>query len=386
MSDYVASGLDAFRLQPIDRLVSELTVLPEDSSLHKIIAFLRDQNVHEVFFPEGKRCSMISVRDILRVRNVESTKPSSVMGHSPTISQKATVGQAAKLLADHGLGAIPVLDDRQVVGQISRLRLLNELCGKSGVELRVTSIATGRPTTLEGTTLTSTARDLMIRKKINHVPIIEERRLSGLITSTHIIARMGPSERVGSKSITHELKRALDFSVRDAMETNPLTLTPEATVETALDSMLTGAQGCVLIAQWDELQAIATHGDFMKLLIEPEPKLEAPISMIGLPEDPFEAEAAKAKFSRTVNHLHRIFPDILEAKSVIKSKFSKPGKERGRYEVTTHIITPKKTYTYSEAGWELPIVYDLLTDKLKRLMSQQRKHPARREREQTEET
>ena len=107
--------------------------------------------------------------------------------------------------------------------------------------------------------------------------------------------------------------------------------------------------------------------------------------MIGLPEDPFEAEAAKTKFSRTVNQLHRIFPDILEAKSVIKSKFSKPGKERGRYEVTVHITTPKKTYTYSEAGWELPVVYDLLTDKLKRLMSQQ-KHRTRREREQAEET
>jgi CBS domain-containing protein/ribosome-associated translation inhibitor RaiA len=372
-------------LQPIDRLVSELVVLPENSSLSKIIAFLRDQNVYEIFFPEGNRCSMISVRDILKLRNVESTKPSSIMVHAPTIPKQATVGQAAKLLVDHGVSAIPVFDNGQAVGQVSRLRLLSELRGKTGAEIRVTSIASGRPTTVEGTTSVATARGLMIRKKINHLPVMEERRLSSLITSTHIISRMSPSERVGSKSMTHEIKRALDFSVRDVMETNPLTFPAETTVETALDSTLISGQKCILITQWDELQGIATQGDFTRLLIEPEPKLEVPISMIGLPEDPFEAEAAKTKFSRTVNQLHRIFPDILEAKSVIKSKFSKPGKERGRYEVTVHITTPKKTYTYSETGWELPVVYDLLTDKLKRLMSQQ-KHRTRREREQAEET
>ena len=198
--------------------------------------------MHEVFFPEGNRCSMISVRDILKLRNVEGTKPSSIMMHAPTIPKQATVGQAAKLLVDHGVSAIPVFDDRQVVGQVSRLRLLNELRGKTGTEIRVTSIATGRPTTVEGTTSAATARDLMISKKINHLPVIEERRLSGLITSTHIISRMGPSERVGSKSMTHEIKRALDFSVRDAMETNPLTFPPETTVETALDSMLTSGR------------------------------------------------------------------------------------------------------------------------------------------------
>jgi ribosome-associated translation inhibitor RaiA len=145
--------------------------------------------------------------------------------------------------------------------------------------------------------------------------------------------------------------------------------------------MLRGAKTCVLVTQWEELQEIATQRDFMTLLAETEPEPEVPVFMVGLPEDPFEAEATKTKFKRTINQLHRSFPDILEARSVIKSKFTKPGKERGRYEVTVHIKTPRNSYSYSEGGWELPVIYDLITDRLKRLLTQKQTRRRTRERE-----
>jgi hypothetical protein len=121
-----------------------------------------------------------------------------------------------------------------------------------------------------------------------------------------------------------------------------------------------------------------------KLLAEAGPKPDVPISIIGLPEDQFEAEAAKAEFGRTINQLRHVFPDLLEAKSVIKSKFRR-GKGRGRYEVTGQIRTLEKSYDYSESGWELPSVYDLITDRLKRLMTQKRRRITR-DREQFETT
>ena len=110
----------------------------------------------------------------------------------------------------------------------------------------------------------------------------------------------------------------------------------------------------------------------MTLLAEVEPAPEFPVFIVGLPEDPFEAEATKAKFKRVVNQLYRVFPDILEARSVIKSKF-KAGRDRGRYEVTVQIRTPVDSFSYSDEGWELAAVYDLITDRLKRLMTHKQK-------------
>ena len=123
----------------------------------------------------------------------------------------------------------------------------------------------------------------------------------------------------------------------------------------------------------------------MGLVAEIEPQASIPVFIVGLPEDPFEAEATKAKFKRIVNQLLRVFPDILEARSVIKSSYSKPGKELGRYEVTVQIRTAKDSFTYSEEGWDLPAIYDTITDRLKRLMTQKQQKPRRhREKEETE--
>jgi CBS domain-containing protein len=221
----------------------------------------------------------------------------------------------------------------------------------------------------------------MLRKRIDHLPVFHRELLAGVLTSSDIVSRIVPPERLGSKSMKPETRGTLDFPVGDVMRPNPLTCPPDTTVEKALSSMLDGGQTCVLVTQWEELQGIATNRDFMTMLAAPEPETEIPVFMVGLPEDPFEAEATKTKFKRTVNQLHRIFPDILEARSVIKSKFTKPGKERGRYEVTVHVRTSKKDYTYSEGGWDLPVVYDLITDRMKRLLTQKQDKRRTRERE-----
>lgn len=154
------------------------------------------------------------------------------------------------------------------------------------------------------------------------------------------------------------------------MDPNPLTCPPQTSAEESLSRMLTLDKTCILVAQWDEIQGIATHGDFIALLAAPKEKPEVPIYIVGLPDDPFEAEVAKQKFKRTINQFHKVLAQILEARSVIKSTTSTPGKERRRYEVTVHIKTPKNSYSYASSGWQLTEIYDTIIDRLKRLLPQ----------------
>lgn len=372
------------RAQPIDQYLSGLVEVPPDSTLTKIIGLLREHDVYEVFLPEGNRCGMLSARDLLRTANIETTKPSSLMSHVPVLPRNSTVGEAARLMADYRMRSMPVSDGQRIIGQVNSSRLLSELVGRVGRDMRITSIATKEPAAVETESSVAKARALMIRKKIDHLPVTHEGRLAGILTSFDILFRISPAERIGRESIKAETRRSFDFPVREAMNQHPLVHSTETSVELALESMLKAASTYVLVTQWDELQAIATYRDFMTLLAEPESEADIPIFMVGLPDDPFEAEAAKAKFKRTINQLHRIFPDILEARSVIKSKFTKPGKERGRYEVSVSIKTSRRMYTYSDGGWELPAVYDLITDRLKRLMTQKLKPRRLRARERTE--
>jgi len=164
-----------------------------------------------------------------------------------------------------------------------------------------------------------------------------------------------------------------------------LTCPTDATADGALQLLLTNAKTCVLVTQWEELQGIATQRDFMTLLAEAEPEPEVPVFIVGLPDDPFESEATKAKFKRIIRQLNKVFPNILEARSVIKTK-QKMGTQRGRYEVRVQIRTPTESFSYSDEGWELPLVYDLITDRLKRLMTKKTKPRRPRERESPEQT
>jgi CBS domain-containing protein len=225
------------------------------------------------------------------------------------------------------------------------------------------------------------AKEIMIRKRIDHLPVTKQKRLVGIITSSDIVSLVAAPRRLGSESMKPEARGVFDFAVREIMETTPLTCSPDTVADHALETILVSSGTYILVTQWEELQGIVTHRDFMRLLAKEEPQSEIPLFIVGLPEDPFEAEATKAKFRRIVNQLRRVFPDILEARSVIKSKFSRPGKERGRYEVTVQIRTSNNSYTFSEEGWDLPAVYDVLTDRLKRLMTKKQRPHGQRERE-----
>jgi CBS domain-containing protein len=376
--------IEELRREPVDSFLSDLVKSSIDTSLAKIVGLFREREIYEVFLPEGKRCGMISARDVLKTTNIESTKPQAVMTYVPVISRQSSVGEAAHLMADHRITSLPISDGKKIIGQVNSISILAGLMGKISGNVRVTSLATMDPITIEGEASSAKARELMIRKRIDHLPVTKQKRLEGIITSGAILGHMATPERLGSKSMTPEARGVLEFAVRDAMESSPLTCSPDTAAEQALELMLAGTRFYILVTQWEELQGIATSRDFMTLLAEVEPETDVPVFIVGLPDDPFEAEATKAKFRRIVSQMRKVFPDIVEARSVIKSKFSKPGKERGRYEVTVQIRTSTDSYTYSEEGWELPAVYDVITDRLKRLMTHKRKPRRQRERESEE--
>lgn len=376
--------IEELRREPVDSFLSDLVKSSTDTSLAKIVGLFRGQGICEVFLPEGKRCGMISARDVLKTVNIESTKPKAIMTYVPVMSKQSSVGEAARLMVDHRIASLPISDGQKIIGQVNSSGILAGLVGKIGGNVCVTSIATVDPITIEAEASSAKAKDLMIRKRIDHLPVTKQKRLEGMITSGDILGHMATPERLGSKSMRPEARGVFEFAVWDAMENSPVTCSPDTTAEHALELMLASTRTYILVTQWEELQGIATGRDFMTLLAEVEPETDVPVFIVGLPEDPFEAEATKAKFRRIVSQLRKVFPDIVEARSVIKSRFSKPGKERGRYEVTVQIRTSTDSYTYSEEGWELPAVYDVITDRLKRLMTHKQKPRRQREREAEE--
>ncbi|HKM77338.1 MAG TPA: CBS domain-containing protein [Candidatus Bathyarchaeia archaeon] len=379
MTNKLQDFLNEVRARSIGSLLTELVQVPSGSPVAKVIALIHERGVYEVFLPEESRCGMISARDILRCTNIGSTKLSILTSYVPVLPSDATVGEAARIMSDYRIRSVPVTDGQKIISQVTSTNLIGQLKGAS--EAPITSITTSDPITLEVRDSVAKAREIMGKKRIDHLPIRSDKTLVGILTSVQIIPHISVPERVGNESVSPEIQRNLDFPVKGIMDSNPLTCNPQTTTTQALQLMLESDKTYVLVTQWEELQGIATHRDFMTLLAEAEPEPEVPVYIVGLPEDPFEAETAKTKFKRAVSQLHKVVPDIIEARSVIKTKLSDPKKERGRYEVTVHIRTSKDTYSFEDSGWDLPSIYDAVTDRFKRVLTQKQQQRKIRDRE-----
>ena len=92
-----------------------------------------------------------------------------------------------------------------------------------------------------------------------------------------------------------------------------------------------------------------------------------PCYIVGLPESQVEASAAEQKFERLSLELTRAMPSIEEIRAVVKSKKTAPN--RGRYEVSVEVYTPRQRHAFSETGYDLVAIFESMEPKLKRLLS-----------------
>ncbi|MDG6901938.1 MAG: hypothetical protein JRM80_08250 [Nitrososphaerota archaeon] len=92
-----------------------------------------------------------------------------------------------------------------------------------------------------------------------------------------------------------------------------------------------------------------------------------PFYIVGLPEEPIEADEAKMKFEKLSAELCKVYPFIEEIRAVVKSK--KPGKTHARYEVSVEVYTPKDRHAFTGDGYNIAAVFDSMGPKMKRLLS-----------------
>lgn len=137
-----------------------------------------------------------------------------------------------------------------------------------------------------------------------------------------------------------------------------------------IDSMLKMNSTYTIVKSFDEIQGIITYKDIIALLGEQIEEEEVPMIMVGLPDDPFDAELSKSKFTNLIKLLRRVSPEIEEARCHMKLRNIQG--ERRRYEVDMSIITPYRRHTYTSIGWDLAKMFDQMSDSLKNQLSHKR--------------
>lgn len=101
-----------------------------------------------------------------------------------TIDGDRTVEQAVTLLAERRIGAVPVLEDGQVAGIFSERDVIYCLArdGASALDRPVRDVMTMPAITVTRNESVFAALALMTRRRIRHLPVVEDGRLVGLVS------------------------------------------------------------------------------------------------------------------------------------------------------------------------------------------------------------
>lgn len=101
-----------------------------------------------------------------------------------TIAASATVGEVIERLGAKRIGALPVLDGRAVSGIISERDIIYCLRdhGAEVLEWTVERIMTQPAVTIDQTMGIEEAMELMTRRRIRHLPVVENNELIGIVS------------------------------------------------------------------------------------------------------------------------------------------------------------------------------------------------------------
>jgi len=371
--------LESLKSSRVDNYESKPIIVSSTSPVSEVMGILKQNDAYEVFIQEGDKVSTITIREILKASDISNMRASSLMFYVSKLSPDDTVGKAARLMNDYRLRALPIVNEGTIEGAITTQSLCRALLllKKKLRDVRIGRIMTRNPITIDKGKPASEARRLMLKNGIDHLPVLDSGMLCGILLSNHIVLSMFPMEGMERGAFVSDPSSYLDIKVSGLMDSNVLVCDPKEKALSVLRRMIEHGKTYYVVNLWHEVQGIVTYRDFIFFLAEPE-KLDIPAYIVGLPDDPFEAQLARIKFMRNAQALRKSFPKIEEIHSIIRMEDVSGG--RCRYEVNVSIRAAGKIYVYSQDGWDLPSIFDSIVDRMKRILIKKQVKRRRRSR------
>ena len=366
--------LNAIRGVRVRNLMDPPIIISMNEPPSKIISDLVETNSYDIFIELSGKIAALTIRDIIGIKDIKTTRPSLVGKIVPELTRDSVIGEAARIMSHYRMRTLPVVHNGKIEGQVSAKRIV-ELISKHLAEnkLRVlaSNLMTSDPIVIDSHKSVSSARSIMKRRRIDHLPVVDNGRLVGIITSSDIMKVMLPSERIGKKSVgINNAEDRFSIEVSGLANDDVITANVDESLQVVCERMLSAGSTYCIIKVWDEIQGIITYRDIVALLGE---KMEEniPMFIVGLPDEPFDAELAKSKFTNITRFIRKIHPDIEQARCHIKLRSVQGA--RKRYEIDVHIISPHGNISYTNIGWDLAKLFDEMTDSLKKKVSHKHK-------------
>jgi len=365
----------------VSDFVEPATTIDSTESVSKLIGSLKKSKGYEAFVEENEKTSTVTFREMLEVENASSTKVSKIMLAVPRLNVGDSVLYAARLMFENKLRSLPVFRNGSFEGKISSQAIIKRMQELKMFNGAVSKIMTPDPICLQGADEIGKARSLMLRRRIDQLPILREAKLDGVITSEAIVfSYLSQSPDRNSKGGSEEGRfdnrasslASLDTTVNDVKDSS----------SDVVLNMLKSSTNYSVLTQNGTVSGIVTFRDFLKLLPIQNDVENIPASIMGLPENPLEAEMVTSKFRATVKILQTMDPTLTEARAIIRNK--SVNSNTTLHQVQVFVDALEWHESYEASGYDLSKIFAEIDSWVRRIAGKHDRKPDReRKRDKT---
>ncbi|MFB5630011.1 MAG: CBS domain-containing protein [Nitrosopumilaceae archaeon] len=355
-------------------LISSAIEIKPTFTVSQVINEISKNNVYDVFCLDGGSVLTTNVRTLLKAKDIDDMNIRSFLTPISSLTRNDLIQKAANIIAINRIRAVPVVENNKIIGCVTSKNIIELLSKKDNKWIKANLILSSNPITIKSSETLGTARKLMLSKKIDHLPVIDKNTISQVLTSFHVLQTINPLERLGNRSRGMKKVGKFEGKIRNIGSTRIPQCTPGDDLNTIIQRMLNTDTTCCLVSLWDKLQGIITYRDILSLLAS-KIESEIPLYIVGLPEEQKNVDLISNKFSDTLKRIRSVYSEIQEAKIIIKKHRTGSNKRKeGMYEVSIMITTPHYApFIFKENGWDLGKVFEILSQKMRRQLSKRAK-------------
>lgn len=353
----------------VDSLVSNAVLVEPTDTVSYVISKISKHDVFDAFSKEKDVILNVNTRDLLLGKDITNMKVRPFMHSIPSLRETDNVRKAIDILTQNRIRAVPVVRNDDVIGTVQARDILKLVLQLDNKWIKANQILTPNPIVIQSDTPLSTARRIMSNKRIDHLPVVKDDKITQVLTSYHLLHTILPPERVGKADIGSKKIHRMESQVGNLGTNRMASCSPLDDLSEVVSVMLHSDTTFCIVSLWDQLQGIITYRDILSLL-GTKMKSKIPLFILGMPTED-NANIITEKFTKALDRLQKVYPDVQEAKVYVKKNHGTGS--RYNYEVSATIITPHQRYVFSRTGFDLSKVFDEVSQRLLRLLSRRAK-------------
>lgn len=260
----------------------KVVVIDKDQNIHDALKSMKKHKVSRLPVVNTNHNHQKELVGIITEKDIASHLGSSKYGNLPpshfhvstvmtstpvTIDSDKSLGIAAQMMLENRIGGLPVVNDGELVGMITKSDFMDTCQGRPFNEIKVEEHMNKEIITVSPQDRLVHARRIIIDDDLGRVIVTEDEEIQGILTAKDIAMAMISFRKVVPDK--YKSSRIRNLLVEDVMTQNVKTINKDATISEAASMMLEKGLSGLLVMD-EEMDGVITKTNILQLIAELE--------------------------------------------------------------------------------------------------------------------